>query len=59
MRILQGNPYLPESLERAREMISLMEQSYEQVMRQPSNLLRPGALSAAADRSAVDAQHAA
>jgi hypothetical protein len=45
VRILQGNPYLPESLDRARGMISLMQRSYEQVMRQPANLLRPGALS--------------
>ena len=59
VRILQGNPYLPESLERAREMISLMEQSYEQVMGQPSNLLRPGALSEATEGAGADAQHAA
>jgi len=54
VRILQGNPYMPESLERAREMISVMQESYEGVMGQPANLLRPGALRAADDRSEVD-----
>ncbi len=46
VRILQGNPYMPESLERAREIIALMRHTHEQVMAQPSNLLRPGALDA-------------
>lgn len=46
VRILQGNPYIPESLERAQELISVMRESYETVMNQPSNLLRPGALGA-------------
>ncbi|MBI4261663.1 MAG: tryptophan 7-halogenase [Actinobacteria bacterium] len=44
VRILQGNLYIPESLERAREIIDRMERSYERVMADPSNLLRPGAL---------------
>lgn len=44
VRILQGNLYIPEALERAREIISMMEASYERVMRDPNNLLRPGAL---------------
>lgn len=44
VRILQGNIYQPESLERAREMIGLMNATYERVMEQPDNLLRPGAL---------------
>jgi FADH2 O2-dependent halogenase len=45
VRILQGNLYMPESLDRAREMIALMQDSYEKIMTDPSNLLRPGALS--------------
>jgi FADH2 O2-dependent halogenase len=44
VRILQGNLYMPESLQRAREMIDVMEESYERIMNDPSNLLRPGAL---------------
>ena len=36
--------FLPESLQRAREMIALMQESYERVMSDPGNLLRPGAL---------------
>jgi hypothetical protein len=44
VRILQGNLYLPESLERAREIIALMEASYDAVMSDPDNLLRPGAM---------------
>jgi flavin-dependent dehydrogenase len=46
VRILQGNLYMPETLGRAREMISLMEAAYERIMAQPTNLLRPGALAA-------------
>lgn len=45
VRILQGNLYIPESLQRAREMISMMEDSYERIMAQPSNLLHPETLS--------------
>lgn len=44
VRILQGNLYIPESLERAREMIRVMQASYDKVMGDPSNLLRPGAM---------------
>lgn len=45
VRILQGNLYIPESVERAREIIAMMERSYDQIMRDTTNLLRPGALS--------------
>lgn len=44
VRILQGNLYLPETLARAREMITLMEETHARVMAQPDSLLRPGAL---------------
>jgi flavin-dependent dehydrogenase len=44
VRILQGNLYQPESLARAQEMIDIMEHSYQTVMADPDNLLRPGAL---------------
>ena len=44
VRILQGNLYMPESLQRAREMIQIMEESYERIMGDPTNLLRPGAM---------------
>src|SRR5439155_18933939 len=44
VRILQGNLYIPDSLERAREMIRLMQETYDDVMSNPNNLLRPGAL---------------
>lgn len=44
VRILQGNLYNPESLARAREIISLMEESSRKIEEDPSNLLRPGAL---------------
>jgi FADH2 O2-dependent halogenase len=46
VRILQGNLYLPESLERAREMIAVMEEAYAKVMADPENLLRPRAMTA-------------
>ncbi len=44
VRILQGNLYQPETLERAREIIEIMEESYQRIMADPNNLLRPGAL---------------
>jgi len=44
VRILQGNLYMPETLQRARAMISIMEASYERIIAQPDNLLHPGAL---------------
>ena len=50
VRILQGNIYVPESLQRAREMITVMEDAHERVMAQPRSLLRPGALTPTAKR---------
>ncbi len=44
VRVIQGNLYIPESLDRAREIISIMEDSYEKVIANPKSLLRPGAL---------------
>ena len=55
VRILQGNLYQPETLERAREIIAIMEKSYETVMSDPDNLLRPGALEALRLRSEAEA----
>ncbi len=55
VRILQGNLYQPETLERAREIIAIMEKSYETVMSDPDNLLRPGALEALRERSEAEA----
>lgn len=51
-RALQGNPYQPENRARARRMLDEMRESYEQIMADPNNLLRPGALDpvSAADR---------
>jgi len=44
IRILQGNLYQPEALQRAREMIEILQEAYEQITRDPGNLLRPGVL---------------
>lgn len=44
IRILQGNLFHPEALARARRMITAMKRSYEEIMSDPDNLLRPGAL---------------
>jgi flavin-dependent dehydrogenase len=41
VRTLQGNLYMPETLERARELIDEMHDSYEKIMANPDNLLRP------------------
>ena len=45
VRVLQGNLYFPETIERARRLIARMEATYDAIMTQPNNLLRPGALS--------------
>jgi FADH2 O2-dependent halogenase len=44
VRTLQGNPYIPETQERARVLLDAMQQSYEKAMATPGNLLRPWAL---------------
>jgi FADH2 O2-dependent halogenase len=44
VRIIQGNLYIPETVQRAREMIEVMEEAYVKIMADPNNLLRVGAL---------------
>jgi 1H-pyrrole-2-carbonyl-[peptidyl-carrier protein] chlorinase len=44
VRVLQGNLYNPESIKRARDLITNMEETYASIMAQPSNLLKQGAL---------------
>ena len=44
IRVVQGNLYIPESLQRARELIDVMEMAYEKVQETPGSLLKPGAL---------------
>jgi FADH2 O2-dependent halogenase len=44
VRILQGNLYQPETVERARELIAMMEEAYQRISSNPNHLLRPGAL---------------
>jgi FADH2 O2-dependent halogenase len=46
-RSLQGNPYNPVNQERARRLLAAMQHDYEQIMQDPANLLRPGALTPA------------
>lgn len=41
VRTLQGNPYIPETQQRARVLLDAMHTSYEQIMGNPTNLLRP------------------
>jgi FADH2 O2-dependent halogenase len=43
-RSLQGNPYDPANQVRARRLLDAMQIDYERIMRDPDNLLRPGAL---------------
>jgi FADH2 O2-dependent halogenase len=47
-RSLQGNPYAPVNRDRARRLLADMRNTYEQVMADPNNLMRPGALLQAA-----------
>jgi flavin-dependent dehydrogenase len=44
VRVLQGNPYLPETQERARKLLDAMHDSYEKAVADPTNLLRPWAM---------------
>jgi FADH2 O2-dependent halogenase len=44
VRILQGNLYVPETQARARRMIDIMHAAHDEAVRDPGNLLRPGAL---------------
>lgn len=44
VRTLQGNPYMPETQERARHLLDAMNESYEAAMADPDNLLRPWAM---------------
>jgi FADH2 O2-dependent halogenase len=46
-RSLQGNPYSPINRERSVRLLAEMQGTYEEVMADPDNLLRPGALSGA------------
>jgi 1H-pyrrole-2-carbonyl-[peptidyl-carrier protein] chlorinase len=52
VRTLQGNPYVPESQERARLLLDAMHRSCEIATSDPNNLLRPWAMDPA--RSDID-----
>jgi FADH2 O2-dependent halogenase len=49
IRTLQGNPYIPETQQRARALLDEMQRSYEAVMSQRGNLMRPWAMDAEKD----------
>ncbi|TMK53875.1 MAG: NAD(P)/FAD-dependent oxidoreductase [Actinobacteria bacterium] len=51
IRALQGNPYIPENVARTRELLAGMQEAYERVLKDPSNVLRPWALDAERDHS--------
>ena len=51
VRTLQGNPYIPETQERARKLLADMQASYEKVMATPGNLMRPWAMDPEKDHS--------
>ncbi|MGH2739142.1 MAG: NAD(P)/FAD-dependent oxidoreductase [Actinomycetota bacterium] len=44
VRTLQGNPYLPETRARSRDLLDAMRRSYKVIMRDPNNLVRPWAM---------------
>jgi FADH2 O2-dependent halogenase len=44
VRILQGNLYQPETVERAREIITMMEETYRRISSIPTHLFHHGAL---------------
>jgi Tryptophan halogenase len=51
IRTFQGNPYIPETQQRARELLDRMHRSYEAVLADPRNLLRPWAMDPERDGS--------
>lgn len=51
-RALQGNPYNPQNRDRARRVLKDMRDAYRDVMADPHNLLRPGALDVPAEARA-------
>jgi 1H-pyrrole-2-carbonyl-[peptidyl-carrier protein] chlorinase len=44
IRALQGNPYTPENVARNKVLQDAMHESYQRVMHDPSNILRPWAM---------------
>jgi FADH2 O2-dependent halogenase len=44
VRTLQGNPYIPETQQRARALLDAMHESYEKIMKDPNNMMRPWAM---------------
>jgi FADH2 O2-dependent halogenase len=53
VKTLQGNPYLPESQERARHLLNAMIEARQRIMAAPDSLLRPWALTTAPAGSEV------
>jgi len=51
IRTLQGNPYIPETQERARKLLDGMQESYEKVLASPGNLMQPWAMDPEKDHS--------
>ena len=51
IRTLQGNPYIPETQDRARHLLAGMQESYEKVLNTPGSLLRPWAMDPEKDHS--------
>ena len=51
--VLQGNPYRPETQQRARELISLLEESHARVSASPGHLLSPGGMRQAQTGTAI------
>ena len=44
VRVLQGNPYIPDTQTRARTLLDAMQDSYQKALADPGNLLRPWAM---------------
>ncbi len=51
VRALQGNPYIPETQERAKKLLAEMQASYEIVLKTPGSLLRPWVMDPATDHT--------
>jgi hypothetical protein len=51
VRTLQGNPYLPDTQQRAGVLLAAMNETYDRVLQDPNNLLRPWIMDPQKDHS--------
>jgi flavin-dependent dehydrogenase len=51
IKALQGNPYIPSNVASTKELLAGMQEAYEEVLKDPKNILRPWAMDPERDHS--------